>query len=388
MSSYPHVPLGEVLTRADNDVIVESDQEYVLAGLYSFGRGLFARSTISGSETRYKSLYRLHQGQLVYARLNAWEGAVAVVTPDHQGLYVSQEFPVFNVDLDRALPSYLGWISRWKRFWDALMGVARGIGSQTGARRLRVHPDRFLSARIPLPGIPEQARIAEWLDSIESLRSGVANNVQHIESRLEAVLPALVSEVLNRYPGIEARLGDFVDPVSDVYKPGDDPASATEFVGMEHIESHTGRRLGSGPVGDERGSKKRFAPNDIVYGKLRPYLNKVWVADRHGLCSVDQVVFRPKEDSPGELIAISMLSQRFLNGVIDLTHEAQLPRIRLKQLLDQEIRIPNLEHRTQVTSELKQLRDRVQQLLTLHSARAEEVDAIIPSAINSVLNST
>ena len=45
------------------------------------------------------------------------------------------------------------------------------------------------------------------------------------------------------------------------------------------------------------GRKPRFANGDIVYAYLRPYLNKVWVAEFDGLCSVDQFAYKVQGDS-------------------------------------------------------------------------------------------
>src|ERR1035441_865209 len=56
------------------------------------------------------------------------------------------------------------------------------------------------------------------------------------------------------------------------------------YVGLEHIESHTGRFLGSTePVG-VKSSTFKFSPEHVLYGRLRPYLNKVMVPDFTGHC--------------------------------------------------------------------------------------------------------
>ena len=64
-------------------------------------------------------------------------------------------------------------------------------------------------------------------------------------------------------------------------------------MGLEHVEPQTGRRIGSIPIdlATMTGRKARFLPGDIVYGYLRPYLNKVWIAAFEGFCWVDQYVF-------------------------------------------------------------------------------------------------
>ena len=134
---------------------VELDGIYRTAGIYSFGRGLFARPPIVGSDTRYTTLFRLHEDQFVLSRLKGWEGAVAIVPPELDGLVVSQEYPTFDIDQRRADPAYLAWLCRWDRFWESLLTQSKGVG----ARRDRVHPDRLLAVQVPLPSLDEQRRL-------------------------------------------------------------------------------------------------------------------------------------------------------------------------------------------------------------------------------------
>src|SRR6266511_39439 len=55
--SAPHVMLSEVLKPVRDEVTVELDHTYRTAGIYSFGRGLFARPPITGADTKYTSLF-------------------------------------------------------------------------------------------------------------------------------------------------------------------------------------------------------------------------------------------------------------------------------------------------------------------------------------------
>src|SRR5829696_50342 len=109
-SSYPLVQLGEVLTLALDETPVESASEYPIAGVYSFGRGVLRRAPISGDQTKYKRLNRLHADRVVLSRLKAFEGAIAVVPKHAEGFYVSQEFPTFDIDTTRVLPEYMAYL--------------------------------------------------------------------------------------------------------------------------------------------------------------------------------------------------------------------------------------------------------------------------------------
>src|SRR5947208_2108241 len=66
---------------------------------------------------------------------------------------------------------------------------------------------------------------------------------------------------------------------------------AVPYLSLEHIESHTTRLLGRGTSSDVRSTKSVFHAGDVLYGKLRPYLNKVSVPAFDGVCSTDILVF-------------------------------------------------------------------------------------------------
>ena len=97
--------LREVLVLDTDPVSLEATESYTTAGILSYGRGLFERPVVKGSETSYATYYRIHRDQFVYSKLFAWEGALAVVGDKFDGLFVSQEFPTFTVDARLALPS-------------------------------------------------------------------------------------------------------------------------------------------------------------------------------------------------------------------------------------------------------------------------------------------
>ncbi|MEX2407071.1 MAG: restriction endonuclease subunit S [Actinomycetota bacterium] len=160
-----------------DEVKVEAASAYELAGVYSFGRGLLRREAIPGTETSYRHLTRLHEGMVVVSRLKAFEGAVAVVSPEFDGLFVSQEFPTFTPALHRIDPQYLALMCQWPEFWERLSSLSRGVG----ARRERVHAEEILELFVPLPDLSEQRRTATrltrlrtWIGSIRDCGVDVA----------------------------------------------------------------------------------------------------------------------------------------------------------------------------------------------------------------------
>jgi type I restriction enzyme, S subunit len=377
--SYPRVRLHRVLLRRSDDVPVEATETYRTAGIYSYGRGLFERPVISGSETSYRSYFQLHEGQFVYSKLFAWEGAVAVVEPAFDGLFVSSEFPTFDIDPDVALTEYIAALCLWPEFHRAIAGGRSGLG----VRRQRVNPERLLSVEVPLPDLSEQARIVGRLTTLLGEVDVIGQRLERNDSALiVALYPGLVTLRLKAETTRPQPVGELMEFVNDLVRPGEPTEPAEAFVGLQHIESHTGRRIGSLPLGGEKGRKFRFQPGDIVYGYLRPYLNKVWVADMHGLCSVDQYVLRPTNGVPASYLAHALRSRAILDKAIELTHSLQLPRLRSGLLSNLEIPVVASERVRAVTDELDHA------LETIVEARALRLrqETVIKGLKESVLN--
>ncbi len=222
MSRYPRVAFGEVLSASRNGVVIDPIVEYRTAGIFSFGKGIFARPAILGAETSYKKLVPLRTNQLVFGRLNAWEGGIAVVVSDSDGLFVSQEFPVLDIDQDRVEPSYLAHLCRWPDLWEALMQRSRGLGARSGVRRLRVHEERLLEVEVPLPDIAEQRRVAVKLDAIARRTAAIASRAASL-SKLSKALPASLAQRHDlsdhdkqRDGWVKTPLGEIMAEVSDM----------------------------------------------------------------------------------------------------------------------------------------------------------------------------
>lgn len=257
MSRWPEVELGDVLMSADDAVRVSATDTYQMAGIYSFGRGLFRKNPVAGAETSYKRFNRLRTSRFVYSRLFAWEGAVAVVTPDFDGFFVSSEFPVFDIDTDRLLPDYLSLICRWPHFHDHLAGSTSGLG----LRRQRVYEGALLALRIPLPPIDEQRRIASLLDSVVA-RQGTAETLL---ARQQQLMAAYVASMASQ-GGDLRRVGDLM---AQVQRPVSvDPQARYRLIGMR--SAGQGLFAKQEIIGSETTAKTfyRIEQGDFIYSRL------------------------------------------------------------------------------------------------------------------------
>lgn len=129
------------------------------------------------------------------------------------------------------------------------------------------------------------------------------------------------------------------------------------YVGLENISQSTGELVGD--VNAENPSvikslKAVFNSENILYGKLRPNLNKVWLADRNGICSTDIFVLEPKAGKVDPaLYAYLFRSQRFNDAVVGQLKGAQLPRIGWSSFAELTIPLPPLKVQQEIVAEIE-----------------------------------
>jgi type I restriction enzyme S subunit len=127
----------------------------------------------------------------------------------------------------------------------------------------------------------------------------------------------------------ECRLGDVVDyGATQKTEPGEIPADAW-VLELEDIEKDTSKVLQRVTFAQRqsKSTKNRFAAGDVLYGKLRPYLNKVVRADQDGYCSTEIVPLSPSAAIDGGYLFYWLKHPAFLEYVTSVSHGLNMPRL-------------------------------------------------------------
>ncbi|WP_327752086.1 hypothetical protein VVT58_06450 [Sphingobium sp. SJ10-10] len=249
---------------------IEAGRTYPNIGIYSFGRGTFGKEAIDAAETSASTLYRIRAGQIIYSRLFAFEGAYASVPTEHDGAFVSNEFPTFTVDTARADPAFIGWLFRWSETWRSLRAGAVGMGD----RRQRVHPDRVLRYRFDLPQLAEQRQIVARLNAAAAAITARAEHAIKVEAEIAATLAAAFGRITTDAP--LRPMGDVAPLVRRPVKI--DPDASYLEVGVRSFGRGTFHKP---PLpGIEVGSKKLFSvePDDLLFNIVFAWEGAVAVA--------------------------------------------------------------------------------------------------------------
>ena len=118
------------------------------------------------------------------------------------------------------------------------------------------------------------------------------------------------------------RLADLCDVVTDRIKPSEQPDAI--YVGLEHLEPGRFTRKSNGVASEVKSTNTAFMPGDIIYGKLRPYLDKAVLSQDEGMCTTSALVLRPREGADPIFTLGVLHSQKFVDyamaGTTGVTH--------------------------------------------------------------------
>lgn len=163
-------------------------------------------------------------------------------------------------------------------------------------------------------------------------------------------------------------IGEVTKPERNRVSPQDYPE--LPFIGMDDVESETMRLLGTKLSSEMKSSSERFGPDDVLYGSLRPYLNKVYRPDFEGLCSAEFIVFRKAPH------LISKYLQYFLNQwsfveFINRQNAGDRPRVKFEQMTAYPFPLAPLPEQERIVAEIEKQFTRLDTAVaTLHRLQA------------------
>jgi type I restriction enzyme S subunit len=167
-----------------------------------------------------------------------------------------------------------------------------------------------------------------------------------------------------------------------------EPGSAHKYVGMENVESWSGKYTQKEDATPE-GLSTSFIDGDVLFGKLRPYLAKSWLADFSGICSSEFLVLRSKKVS-SKFLNYYSLTEEFIKQVDSSTYGSKMPRASWDFISLMEVPVPAdrdsekianfLDHET---AKIDTLIEKQQQLIALLK---EKRQAVISYAVTKGLN--
>lgn len=157
---------------------------------------------------------------------------------------------------------------------------------------------------------------------------------------------------MTEYPHgwFEVTLADVTTPRGERADPS--TLGGMPFLGMDHIEANTARLLGSQPAHELKSSVSVFKKGDLLYGGLRPYLNKVYLAEFDGAASAEFIVF-PKSEVIEQRFLQSLLRSPEYRTLADQRSTGDRPRVKFDNISDFSFALPPISEQRRIVEKLE-----------------------------------
>jgi len=167
---------------------------------------------------------------------------------------------------------------------------------------------------------------------------------------------------------------------------GIDPRSRGDapFVGLEHVEAQTTRLLGHATGADVRSTCYEFRRGDTLYGRLRPYLNKVHWAEFDGLASGEFIIFPPSPWLAPRFLMWLLNQSRFLAFVSTLD-TGDRPRVRWEQLKSFRFGLPPYAEQERIVAVIEEALSRLDSAAAAVSAAGDRSRLFKQSVLRSAV---
>jgi len=169
------------------------------------------------------------------------------------------------------------------------------------------------------------------------------------------------SLLLEDPPGgwMQARLDDICRRVQDAALPSANGQRL--YLGLEHLASGLPTLVGRGKESDVRSGKTTFRKDDILFGKLRPYLRKSVLVSEDGICSTDILVFRATEKCIPEFLCFLTHTDEFVGHAKNTTSGVQHPRTSWAALREFKLSVPPLPEQRKIAAVLGLVQQAIEQ---------------------------
>lgn len=224
-----------------------------------------------------------------------------------------------------------------------------------------VNIDDLKNFEVAIPPLQEQHRIVNYINNAISTYDAVISTQERRIALLEELKQSVITEAVTHGINPNATLRPSgIDWIGNIPQHWEKlrfknsitlittPSISEQKIGLENIESNSGNFIETDS--EYEGNGFEFQVNDVVYGKLRPYLRKVWKATFSGNAVGDFYVFRCKSNSISSFLQYLLLSDGFTKIANSSTFGAKMPRVSSEFILSLHYFLPPLSEQQEIVA--------------------------------------
>lgn len=294
--------------------------------------------------TKFKE-YLLSDGDVVIAMTDMASetkilGVPTIVKKDSRNLLLNQRVgKLIQIDSERVAVPFLKYVlssEHVKQHYKKFGG---------GGLQINIGKKDILEISIPLPSLSFQKQVISKVESYQKIIDGAK---QVSENYYQEIIVDPSWEMI--------KLVDVLEKVNENINP-QDLKGKVKYIGLENIESNSGTLVGEVETAysEIKSAKTRFSKGDLLYGKLRPNLNKVYLTTFEGICSTDIFVLRERKGiSDAKFYAAYLRGEKFNKEVLSGIKGAQLPRVGFEYFSEIEIPVPHISVQQEIVKRIEE----------------------------------
>jgi len=266
--------------------------------------------------------------------------------------------------------------------------------------RLRLYFDKFGDIMIPFPDFTEQQKIVSYLDRKTTLIDQAVHikekQIELLKEQRQIFIHRSVTRGLNPNVKLKHSGVEWIDDIPDHWVVNRlkyvlnlisirtlSKLNPLKYIGMENIESWTNNYIETET--ETEGLASCYNTGDILFGKLRPYLAKVYLAKEDGICSTEFLIYRTVSDSYNGFFSLLMSSFEFINLIDSSTYGSKMPRANSEYIGNQFIPIPPKSEQIAISDYIKKHNNKINIAISLKEKEIEKLKEYKSTLINSAV---
>ena len=373
--------------RKVGDLLIERNQQAPMSDEYPL-MAFIANEGVAPKGERYdrsalvtdtvNKLYKkTEKGDFIYSSNNLETGSIGL--NKYGKACISPVYSIFE-PTGIADSDFLGRRLVRKDFINAMVKWRQGVIYG----QWRIHESDFLKIEIPVPSVEEQRKIGAYLDQLDNLITLHQRKFEKLTNVKKSMLEKMFPQNGSSYP--EIRFKGFTDPweqrkfeeiaVRSSVICSDDTLPRVEY---EDIVSGTGRLNKDIYAKQSIKSGIAFHQGDVLYGKLRPYLQNWLLPTFDGLAVGDFWVLQPQNADSSFLYRL--IQSRQFDEVANQSTGTKMPRADWKLVSKTVFSIPsNISEQAAIGTYFTAL----DSLITLHQRELEKLQNIKKSMLEKM----
>lgn len=326
-------------------------------------------NSIKGSASRYFSAKEATNAELQIGDIamssSGDVGKTWLVT--EAGYSASNFIRILRPDSEMVLPGFLKYVL------ESAEGQSALASSTAGTTIQNLQKTFYSTLAVPLPPLPEQQRIVRLLDeAFEGIAIAKANAEKNLQNAR-----MLFGNRLKSIFGSESS-GWNISTLNEVchFDKSQGLHNGLPYVGLEDVETDTGRFVGSMEPRKVKSATFRFSRDHVLYGRLRPYLNKVLVPEFDGHCSTEIFPLKPTPNLRRAFLKYWLLNSDTRDKINASATGMRMPRANMNEVLTFSIAVPDLASQDKIVDQLETLESMTQAISASYLKKLELLDRL------------